>query len=44
MPRGKNSKESTQYELHEGDRDDQTSPASNALEDNNMLTDAGRIS
>lgn len=41
MPRSKTKKKSTQSELHKGDGDNQTSFASSALEDNNMLTDEG---
>ena len=41
MPSGKASKKSMQYELHEGDGVDPTSPASSAMEDNDMLTDEG---
>lgn len=41
MPRGKIKKKSTQSELHEGDGDDQTLPASSALKDNDVLTDEG---
>ncbi len=41
MPRGKNSKKSIQCELYEGDVNDQTSPASSAMEDNDMPTDVG---
>lgn len=41
MPRGKHGKKSMQYELLEGDGVDPTSPASSAMEDNDMLTDEG---
>lgn len=41
MPRTRNRKKSTQSELSERDGDDQTSPASSAMEDNDMLTDEG---
>ena len=39
MPRGKPNKKSMQYELHEGDGADPSSPASSAMEDNDMLTE-----
>lgn len=41
MPRGKISKKSMQCELHEEDGIDPISPASSAMEDNDMLTDKG---
>lgn len=41
MPKGRSKKNPTPCELQEGDGDDQTSPASSAVEDNDTLTDEG---
>lgn len=41
MPKGRSKKNPTPCELQEGDGDDQSSPASSAVEDNDTLTDEG---